>query len=212
MDYLALDDRGLRGQGTCIKHSKFSICEINGSSQGDASETATEESPSWEDYVSTLLSEHAHQDLDLTTPLTEEEIASLPLLATHLVLSSGDPLKALSHLSQNFPKHATSLARRWDTKRTEELSSKLEDIEAEIQANMHMVSGVSNMVWMNGVALSDADMNPFRWAYKTIAIKPASFEKLTHLQPSSTAPSRAPNYELAHENQFDFRAGGSRPD
>ncbi|KAJ1311851.1 hypothetical protein OPQ81_010312 [Rhizoctonia solani] len=142
MDYLALDDRGLRGKG-------------------DTTDALAEESTEWEDYVSSLLSEHPHEDLDLTTPLTEEEISSLPLRATHLVMSSEDPLKALSHLSQNFPKHAVSVARRWDPGRTEELKAKHESVEAEVQANMHMVAGAGNMVWLNGVALPESDMNPF---------------------------------------------------
>ncbi|CAE7169569.1 unnamed protein product [Rhizoctonia solani] len=142
MDYLALDDRGLRGKG-------------------DSNDDTTEESANWEDYVSSLLSEHPHEDLDLTTPLTEEEISSLPLRATHLVMSSEDRLKALLHLSQNFPKHAVSVARRWDPSRTEELKTKHESVEAEVQANAHMVAGAGNMVWLNGVALPEADMNPF---------------------------------------------------
>lgn len=151
MDYLALDDRGPRGQG------------------GEDGQSSTEDIV-WEDYVSTLLSEHPHHDLDLTTPLTEQEISSLPNLATHLIASSSDPLKALSHLSQNFPKHAVSLARRWDSKRTEELSAKYEGIEQEVMANMHMVSGAGSMAWINGVQLTDNDMNPFRY----VAFKPIS--------------------------------------
>ncbi|KAG8741941.1 hypothetical protein FRC10_002252 [Ceratobasidium sp. 414] len=142
MDYLALDDRGPRGQGNE---------DIRG---------ATDESV-WEDYVSTLLAEHPHEELDLTTPLTEREIASLPYLATHLITTSSEPLKALTHLSQNFPKHAVSLARRWDANRTEELGAKYESIEGEVQANMHAVAGAGNMAWLNGVQLSENDMNPF---------------------------------------------------
>ncbi|KAF8595370.1 hypothetical protein BDV93DRAFT_575405 [Ceratobasidium sp. AG-I] len=142
MDYLALDDRGPRGQG------------------GEDGQSTTEDIV-WEDYASTLLSEHPHQDLDLSTPLTEEEIASLPNLAAHLIASASDPLKALSHLSQNFPKHAVSLARRWDSNRTEELSTRYENIEQEVMTNMHMLSGAGNMAWINGVQLTDNDMNPF---------------------------------------------------
>ncbi|KAG9126087.1 hypothetical protein FRC07_004930 [Ceratobasidium sp. 392] len=142
MDYLALDDRGPRGQSN------------------EEGQKATEGSV-WEDYVSILLAEHPHEELDLTTPLTAEEITSLPYLATHLVTSSNEPLKALAHLSQNFPKHAVSLARRWDANRTEELSAKYENIESEVQANMHMVAGAGNMAWLNGIQLSEDDMNPF---------------------------------------------------
>ncbi|KAG9088588.1 hypothetical protein FS749_002047, partial [Ceratobasidium sp. UAMH 11750] len=142
MDYLALDDRGPRGQG-------------NEGSQGTTDESV------WEDYVSTLLAEHPHEELDLTTPLTEQEIGSLPYLATHLIATSGEPLKALTHLSQNFPKHAVSLARRWDANRTEDLGAKYESIEGEVHANMHMVAGAGNMAWLNGVQLSENDMNPF---------------------------------------------------
>ncbi|KAG8706111.1 hypothetical protein FRC09_002564, partial [Ceratobasidium sp. 395] len=142
MDYLALDDRGPRGQGN------------------EGAKESTEEN-AWQDHVSTLLAEHPHEELDLTTPLTNEEIASLPYLAAHLVTTSKEPLKALAHLSQNFPKHAVSLARRWDANRTEELSTKYENIESEVQANMHMVAGAGNMAWLNGVQLSEDDMNPF---------------------------------------------------
>ncbi|ELU41219.1 UDP-glucose:glycoprotein glucosyltransferase, putative [Rhizoctonia solani AG-1 IA] len=149
MDYLALDDRGPRGKD-------------------EDSDSTTNESIVWEDYVSSLLSEHPHEDLDLTAPLTEEEISSLPLRATHLVMSSEDPLKALSHLSQNFPKHVVSVARRWDPARTEDLKAKHGSVEAEVQANMHMVSGAGNMFWLNGVALPEADINPFRCAYTSL--------------------------------------------
>ncbi|CUA68035.1 UDP-glucose:glycoprotein glucosyltransferase [Rhizoctonia solani] len=133
----------LSGYGVALDLKKMDYLALDDRGlhgKGDASDETTEESAKWEDY---------------------QEISSLPLRATHLVMSSEDPLKALSHLSQNFPKHAVSVARRWDTGRTDELKAKHESVEAEVQANLHMVSGAGNMVWLNGVALPEADINPF---------------------------------------------------
>jgi UDP-glucose:glycoprotein glucosyltransferase len=164
MDYLALDDRGPRGQGKLGASSRdVFVDQLPPESEGD--QNTTEDKRAWVDYVSVLLAEHPHQELDLTTPLTEQEIASLPYFATHLIASSSDPLKALVHLSQNFPKHAVSLARRWDVNRTEELGTKYENIESEVQANMHVVAGAGNMAWINGVSVSENDMNPFRYFF-----------------------------------------------
>lgn len=66
---------------------------------------------------------------------------------------SPDPLKALMHLSQNFPKYATSIARRVvvDTLLLEEL-----------QSNLHKAQEGVGMVWLNGMVLQNTDVNVFR--------------------------------------------------
>ncbi|WWD15785.1 hypothetical protein CI109_100209 [Kwoniella shandongensis] len=48
---------------------------------------------------------------DLATPLTTEEVKDLGLKATALIMSSDEPLEALTHLSQDFPKYSAALAR-----------------------------------------------------------------------------------------------------
>ncbi|WRT66985.1 uncharacterized protein IL334_003951 [Kwoniella shivajii] len=49
---------------------------------------------------------------DLSTPLTSDEIKDLALKASTLIMSSDNPLEALTHLSQDFPKYSAALARQ----------------------------------------------------------------------------------------------------
>ncbi|OSX61274.1 glycosyltransferase family 24 protein [Postia placenta MAD-698-R-SB12] len=74
------------------------------------------------------------------------------LKATQLIHDSDEPLSTLIHLSQNFPRHATSLSRRVTVS---------EDVEAEVQNNHAKVAPGGNMAWLNGMLLQEKDMNPF---------------------------------------------------
>ncbi|WVN85210.1 uncharacterized protein L203_100355 [Cryptococcus depauperatus CBS 7841] len=49
---------------------------------------------------------------DLSAPLSTEEIEEIGLYASALIMSSNDPLDALIHLSQDFPKYSAALARQ----------------------------------------------------------------------------------------------------
>lgn len=107
--------------------------------------------------------------VDLTTPLTKEEISSMPLLliifyhmnclldigikCAQLVMGSPDPLKALTHLSQNFPKFATSIARRLtvDPALLDELGENWKTLQAGL-----------DLVWVNGMLLQNTDVNILR--------------------------------------------------
>ena len=68
-------------------------------------------------------------------------------------MSSPDPLKALTHISQNFPKYATSIARRVT------VDSALLD---ELGENWRKVQVGLDIVWLNGMVLQNTDVNIFR--------------------------------------------------
>lgn len=114
----------------------------------------------------------ADEQVDLTTPLDETEIAGtfvcfvlfLPFAdasglpgigvkCTQLVMASSDPLKALMHISQNFPKYATAIARRVN------VSAPLLE---ELQSNGLKAQEGVGMVWLNGMVLQETDVNVFR--------------------------------------------------
>ena len=74
------------------------------------------------------------------------------LKSTNLILDSPDPLRILTHLAQNFPKYASSVARRVVVS---------EELQAEVQKNQYKVQGGVNMAWLNGAIVAEKDMNPF---------------------------------------------------
>jgi UDP-glucose:glycoprotein glucosyltransferase len=112
----------------------------------------------------------ADDQVDLTTPLEEEEISSrrislecaitltywftlgIAVKSAQLVMRSPDPLRALIHLSQNFPKYATSVARRVTVDAV---------LLEELELNSVKAQGGINMVWLNGLVLQEGDINPF---------------------------------------------------
>jgi len=67
-------------------------------------------------------------------------------------MKSPDPLKALIHLSQNFPKYVTSLARRVT------VDSALLD---ELNGNWEKAQVGLGTVWLNGMVLQNTDVNIF---------------------------------------------------
>jgi len=76
----------------------------------------------------------------------------IAIKSAQLVLMSPDPLKAMIHLSQNFPKYATSVARRVIVDPV--LQEELEHNSIKAQAGI-------NMAWLNGFVIQDSDINPF---------------------------------------------------
>lgn len=135
MDYLALDDRN---QG-------------NGNDKRDI-EHATD-SPLEEDFVLALLQDYPEKDsFDSTSPLTPGELSEIGVQAAQLIFDSPNALTTLKQLSQDFPKYATSIARRVVPKT---------ELRNEIRSNgMRAQFGV-NAVWLNGASIPETQMNPF---------------------------------------------------
>ena len=80
--------------------------------------------------------------------------AGIGLQAAQIISDAEEPLAILKQLSQNFPKYATSLARQVtvDT-----------ELEEEMENNQVVVRGGLNVAWLNGVQLTEKDMNPFAY-------------------------------------------------
>ncbi len=78
--------------------------------------------------------------------------SEIDLQAAQLVYDSEDKLSTLKHLAQNFPRYAGALARRIAVST---------DLLDELAANQPRARGGVNMVWLNGVALDERNINPF---------------------------------------------------
>ncbi len=65
---------------------------------------------------------------------------------------SEEPLAALRRLAQDFPKYATTIARRVTVQT---------GLEEEVQSNHAKAQPGVNMVWLNGLVVPESDMNPF---------------------------------------------------
>jgi UDP-glucose:glycoprotein glucosyltransferase len=76
--------------------------------------------------------------------------------ATQLIIDSPEPLQTLIHLSQNFPKYATSIARRVNVN---------ERLTAEVHKNHLLAQPGVNMMWLNGAQIPEKDVNPFKYFY-----------------------------------------------
>ncbi|KAH8978341.1 UDP-glucose:glycoprotein glucosyltransferase-domain-containing protein [Lactarius akahatsu] len=138
MDYLALDDRG--------SHSRNLASE-------DAQTVHADDAEADLDSVILLLEQHPlNTTLDVGEPLTKDEIAQIGILATQLVSESPTPLQTLKHLVHDFPKYATSLARRIVPQ-----SGLLE----EISSNSYKIRPGVSAVWLNGAPVSPDEMNPY---------------------------------------------------
>ena len=131
----------------------------------------TDDSEVEEDFVFSLLTAHPENTTtELNSPLSNDELLResqhlrnalqqqliLPLVidyqATQLIANSSNPLLAFTQLSQNFPKYSNSVARR---------VSLNESVLEEIQRNNLKVQAGAYQVWLNGLALQDADINPY---------------------------------------------------
>jgi len=67
-------------------------------------------------------------------------------------MQSPEPLKALMEISQNFPKYATSLARRITVD---------EELETELKGNWQKLQDGFSAVWLNGMVLQNSDVTVF---------------------------------------------------
>jgi len=68
-------------------------------------------------------------------------------------MSDPNPLEALIGISQDFPKHSASIARKVASD---------DSIEREVGILQRQVNNLKNSVWVNGRVLSEKDMNAFR--------------------------------------------------
>ncbi|KAH9170051.1 hypothetical protein EDB89DRAFT_1351549 [Lactarius sanguifluus] len=92
--------------------------------------------------------------LDVGGPLTKDEIAQISILATQLVSESPTPLQTLKHLVHDFPKYATSIARRIVPH-----SGLLE----EISSNSCKIHPCVSTVWLNGAPVPPGEpVQPWR--------------------------------------------------
>ena len=74
--------------------------------------------------------------------------------AVQVVMDSANPLSTLKQLSQDFPRYASSIARRVVAS---------DNITDEATRNsMRTQTGLS-LVWLNGALVSADKMNPFQW-------------------------------------------------
>ncbi|KAJ3987860.1 glycosyltransferase family 24 protein [Lentinula detonsa] len=139
MDYLALDDRHLSTQQD---DRSLSDEQENEARAIDA------------DPIFSLLDTYPENSTapDVNTPPTEDELHSIGFQASQLIMDSADPLLTLTHLSQNFPKYVTTLARRVTVK---------ENIAQEVHENQLRVQGGANAMWLNGVSVAEKDLNAF---------------------------------------------------
>jgi UDP-glucose:glycoprotein glucosyltransferase len=62
-------------------------------------------------------------------------------------------LETLTYLSQNFPKYATSIARRVHVNQS---------LAAEVSENGLKAQAGINMFWVNGAQIDEKDINPLR--------------------------------------------------
>jgi len=79
-------------------------------------------------------------------------MSDLGVQAAQIITESPEPLTVLSHLSQNFPKYATSLARRVTAN---------ESVIQELHNNSLKAQQGSNLFWFNGAQTESRDVNPF---------------------------------------------------
>jgi UDP-glucose:glycoprotein glucosyltransferase len=82
-------------------------------------------------------------------------LSGLGVKAIHLIVNSSNPLTMLRQLAQNFPKFASTLARRVETPPPEV-------IEETHTKRIQFPSGY-NGVWLNGLLIPETDMNPLRY-------------------------------------------------
>lgn len=83
-------------------------------------------------------------------------LSEIGLQATQLVMESESPLTTLKQLSQDFPRYASSVARRVVPS---------VNITSEASLNSMRMRPGNSIVWLNGGILPPDKMNPFRYSY-----------------------------------------------
>ncbi|KAI9707078.1 MAG: hypothetical protein M1836_000038 [Candelina mexicana] len=85
-------------------------------------------------------------------PLSASELSGLALKASGFVMNSEDPLDTLSKLSQDFPKHSTSILAHNVTP----------SFESEFKTNRKiLLPAGQNAIWINGVQIDARQMDAF---------------------------------------------------
>ncbi|KAF9648458.1 glycosyltransferase family 24 protein [Thelephora ganbajun] len=137
-DYLALDDR-----------------HLSTSSDKEIIDTSLEGLPSAGDLILDLLQAYPTKvSADHSKPLTSDELsgfAEIGIQAAQLLSDSRSPLVALEQLSQNFPKYASSVARRVNPKK---------ELKEEIGGNARIAQPGLSAIWLNGLQLQETQINP----------------------------------------------------
>ncbi|WVF72342.1 hypothetical protein IAT40_007156 [Kwoniella sp. CBS 6097] len=131
-DYLVVDDRA-------------STSSSSGSSSGEAQKVMKGDTR--DKNVSSVFRDVLGHDpwSDLATPLTNTEVKDLGLKAATLIMSSDNPLEALTHLSQDFPKYSAALARQVEVP---------DDIRAKGRTIWQRGKGDAG-IWINGKAMAE---------------------------------------------------------
>lgn len=80
-------------------------------------------------------------------------LQEIGILATQLVSESQTPLQTLKQLVHDFPRYATSLARRVFPQ---------SGLREEISSNSYKIRPGVSAVWLNGAQVSPDEMNPYR--------------------------------------------------
>ncbi|KAI9723776.1 MAG: hypothetical protein M1812_001076 [Candelaria pacifica] len=102
-------------------------------------------------------SKQKHAELENTAvadlkPLSATELSGLALKASSFVMSSQDPLATLLKLSQDFPKHSSSILAHNVTA----------PFEGEFTTNRNkLLPAGHNMIWINGVQIDARQMDAF---------------------------------------------------
>ena len=107
-------------------------------------------------------------------------------------------MNTLAQLSQNFPKYATSLARRVTVNTT---------VEAEIEANTGTLSRGLNVLWVNGIQTQPKDSQPFQ-LLDLLKKEQGTIDSLTSLGFSRLDAFRL----LTHDAIFSSQRGPPGPD
>ncbi|CAD6930112.1 unnamed protein product [Tilletia controversa] len=167
VDYLVIDDRKL-------KHSSGSA---NADSDADGEHSPAllaledrQKDREERNFMHKLLAggETSAKDGNVTqgnlADLTPDELETLGLRASTLILQSPDPVVALRQLSHNFPTYAVALARSFEDRIAEggtENEARSFDAAQEIFARQgYAVQPGSSDIWLNGRGMTDSELWP----------------------------------------------------
>lgn len=172
MDYLALDDRTQGTPNFVSREVSTSLVNVGSSENADEADETTASSSASDPVVALIHQYPENTTLDASTPLTEEELLGRPtsfplpvilltqyhseigLQAAQIISDAEEPLSILKQLSQNFPRYATSLARQVTVDA---------ELAEEVENNQAIARGGTSVAWLNGVQLTEKDMNPFAY-------------------------------------------------
>lgn len=141
-DYLVVDDRDIGDAQVPLQPPRENSADHGIPSRGSLSVS--------DDVFRDILGDDPWSEL--AKPLKPSQVAGLGIQAASLIQSSSDPLEALVHLSQDFPRYSAALARRVDHN---------EDLLREVEINQ-MSARLGDSVWINGRNLKSTEMNAFK--------------------------------------------------